>query len=211
MRLRFPTFAQMRFLVCLLVATALRLSCYAQTAYESACAELAAEKANDTERLHRFFTLNWEHTMLESPEFATYVGYPGQNGRWTDQSLEAIARRKRELRAPLQVLKSIAREKLSAGDQLNYDLFRRNVTDSIEGLRFPGEVHCDHPIKRDPAGSRGNPRNGSPQLHKRLRRHSLALRSLPILIDQNIILLRKGLKQGITPPRITLCVMSRNK
>jgi uncharacterized protein (DUF885 family) len=194
----------MRFLLCLLAATALCRCSYSQTAYETTCAQLAAEKANDTERLHRFFKLDWEHTMLESPEFATYVGYPGQNGRWTDQSLEAIARRKRELRAPLQVLKSIAREKLSAGDQLNYDLFRRNITDAIEGLRFPGEyvvITQLNGIQQDPAETLETaPHNSIKDYEDILSR----LRSLPLLIDQNIILLRKGLEKGITPPRITL-------
>jgi len=32
--------------------------------------------------------------MHEAPEYATQVGYPGQNDRWTDDSLEGIARRK---------------------------------------------------------------------------------------------------------------------
>ena len=36
--------------------------------------------------------------MIEYPEFATSVGYPGQNWRWTDNSLSAIARRRKDQR-----------------------------------------------------------------------------------------------------------------
>src|SRR5437899_275711 len=90
----------------------------AQTAYERDCARLAAANARDAERLHQLFKLDWEHTMRDNPEYATAVGYPGQNDRWGDSSLEAIARRQRELRAPLAVLKTIRRAKLGVADQL---------------------------------------------------------------------------------------------
>src|SRR5437868_12361691 len=94
----------------------------------------------DSVRLQQLFAQNWEYTMHQYPEFATSVGYPGQNARWTDYSLEAIARRKRELNDPLNVLRTIDRAKLGPTDQLNYDLFRRNLTDDIEESRFPGEL-----------------------------------------------------------------------
>src|SRR5690242_19456479 len=76
----------------------------------------------DSTRLPELFQVNWEYRMTEFPEFATAVGYPGQDARWTDVSLEAIARRKLELAEPLAVVKSIRRERLSAADRLNYDL-----------------------------------------------------------------------------------------
>src|SRR5437870_4377800 len=117
---------------CLTYVTALR----AQTDFERDCARLASASADDTERLHQLFKLDWEHTMHENPEFATEVGYPGQNDRWTDSSLEAIERRKRELNAPHKAILSIKRSALSAVDQLNYDLFRKNSEDSTEGEPF---------------------------------------------------------------------------
>src|SRR5205809_3622229 len=97
------------------------------------------EKLSDTDRLHRLFDLSWEYSMKESPEFATGVGYPGQNDRWSDLSLEAIERRKKELQAPMKVMRSIDRAKLGAIDQLNYDLFLKNQQDAIDGTRFKGE------------------------------------------------------------------------
>ena len=71
------------------------------------------EKLSDAERLHRLFDFSWEYTMKESPEFATSVGYPGQNDRWSDISLEAIARRKETDKLDLELIKSIDRTKLS--------------------------------------------------------------------------------------------------
>src|SRR5882724_4710725 len=107
--------------------------------FEQDCAGLAARRGDDAQRLHALFALDWEYTMRENPEFATMVGYPGQNDRWSDISLEAIERRKHELQALTRVIQSIDRMKLSALDQLNYDLFRKNNQDAMEGTRFKQE------------------------------------------------------------------------
>jgi uncharacterized protein (DUF885 family) len=167
-------------------------------------ASSSAQQQSDSARLRQLFAQNWEYTMREYPEFATAVGYPGQNARWTDNSLEAIARRKRELNDPLNTLRTIDRAKLSPTDQLNYDLFRRNYTDALEETRFPGEfmpitqmggVQQDVPstIAQMPAGS--------------VREYEdiiARLRGVPVLVSQTMVLLERGLAQGLTPPRITL-------
>src|SRR5437867_898194 len=93
----------------------------------------------DSARLHELFRVTWEYQMTEFPEFATDVGYPGQNARWTDNSLAAIARRKRELQEPIAVVRSIRRERLGAADRLNYDLFKRGVEEQVAASRFPDE------------------------------------------------------------------------
>lgn len=56
--------------------------------------ELLANKEArfDADRLHRLLDISWEYAMKESPEFATAIGYPGQNDRWIDMPFEAIAR-----------------------------------------------------------------------------------------------------------------------
>src|SRR2546425_8495836 len=121
------------------------------------------------------------------------VGYPGQNARWTDYSLEAIARRKRELNDPLTALRAIDRAKLSANDQLNYDLFRHDAIDALDESRFPGElmpvnqlggVQQDVPsiIAQMPAGR-------VPEYEDIIAR----LRALPVLVNETITLLERGL------------------
>ncbi len=74
------------------------------------------EKLGDADRLRRLFDFSWEYTMKESPEFATSVGYPGQNDRWSDVSFEAIARREETEKLDLELIKSIDRTKLSPTD-----------------------------------------------------------------------------------------------
>src|SRR5262245_63416912 len=92
---------------------------WAETPFEARCAALAAATGqSDGERLHALFDLFWSYSLDEYPESATAIGAPGRNDRWTDDSLEAIARRKRELEAPAAVLATIAPERLSAADRL---------------------------------------------------------------------------------------------
>src|SRR5271156_4907979 len=109
--------------------------------YQKKYEDLAADKTlGDADRLHKLFDLDWDRGLHESPEFATTVGYPGLDGLWTDMSEEAIDQRKTEAEWPLPVIKAVDRSKLSKADQLNYDIFRRDVELGIEGTRFPGEL-----------------------------------------------------------------------
>src|SRR6059036_1499945 len=158
----------------------------------------------DSTRLHELFKVNWEYQMTEFPEFATYVGYPGQNARWTDNSLQAIERRKRELEEPLAVVKAIRRDRLSPTDRLNYDLFRRGLEEQIEGNRFKDEYLAITQL--------GGVQQDVGQLLAQMPTTSVQdydnilarLNGVPALVDQAIVLLGKGLEAGITPPRVTL-------
>ena len=142
--------------------------------------------------------------MLESPEFATMVGYPGQNDRWTDESLEAIAARKRELPAALKALDSVDRARLNPSDQLNYDLFRKNTEQAIEGGRFKGEylpvTQLDGPQQETADILDLSPHGTVKDYEDILAR----LNGLPRLLEQTVVLMNKGLESGVTPPRITL-------
>ena len=195
-----------RFLNGLLALLLSCAACFSQTttAFERDCDKLAKSRSKDAVRLHQLFKLDWDHSLQESPEFATDVGFPGLNDRWSDNSVETIARRKRELHAPLKAIASIKRGKLSAGDQLNYDLYKRNYEQSLEGTRFPGEyfqITQLGGIQQDIA------RMLDVAPHTTVKDYEdiiSRLNGVPTVVDQTLVLLRKGLAAGITPPRITL-------
>ena len=174
------------------------------TAFENTCARIAAGKGADTNRLHQLFTETWKWTETESPEDATYNGFPGVNDRWSDLSLTAIERRKHELEAPMKVLKTIRRTALSAADRLNYDLFKRKLEDQLEGRKFLDELlttdQLDGPQQYIPDLLALMPAETPAQIHDILSR----LEGIPTVIDQQIALLQEGLKRGITPPKITM-------
>jgi uncharacterized protein (DUF885 family) len=174
--------------------------------YEKRAEALIAHRGPtpDAERLHQLFDLQWQYTMEEYPEFATYVGWPGQNHRWTDVSLEAVERRNREMEVPARVLATIDRGALGADDQLHHDLFRRGVEEALEGRRFKGEympINQMQGVQQNVAQTIAMMRvAATPDYEDVVAR----LHGVPRLIDQTITLLEKGLETRITPPRVTL-------
>ncbi len=161
-------------------------------------------KASETERLHALFKADWAYTMAEYPEYATYVGYPGGDTRWTDLSPAAIARRKQLASRGLPVLATIDRSQLNAVDRVSYDLFKRQAEEEVEGDRFPKELlqltQMDG-IQQD-AAQMFSVMQGATS--GQLENHLARLQALPAQVDKVIALLRDGLAKGITPPQITL-------
>ena len=98
-------------------------------------------QATEAARLHELFKVDWDYTLDAFPELGTYLGVPGYDMRWTDLAPAAIAERKRQVGRPLKVLATIDRAQLSAADQLNYDLFKRQAEEAVEGDRFPTELY----------------------------------------------------------------------
>ena len=159
---------------------------------------------SDAERLHRLFDIDWARGVRESPEFATDLGVPGEDDRWTDMSQAGIDQRKREAQWPLDAVKTIHRDALPPADQLNYDLFRYDAEEEVADNQFPGEYL--------PVNQLGGVQQTIPQVIAQMPTSNAQqygnilarMRAVPALIDQNIALMRRGVKLGITEPRIIL-------
>ncbi len=164
----------------------------------------AKDSAKDDERLWQLFDAHWEYQMESSPESATWRGYPGQNGRWSDLSLKAINEGKATDRLTLKAILSISRAKLTKDNQLNYDLFRRNAEMAVEKQKFPGEflvLNQMDGLPRDvPSMLEMMPAENVADYEDLLSR----LKGVPTLVDQTIALLQEGLARGIVPPKVPL-------
>ncbi len=172
--------------------------------YSQRFAALAtAPGLTDSARLHRLFNLDWEYTNVVYPASATFVGYPGQNDRWTDLSVAAIKRRQADFASELKVVGAINRARLNPSDQLSYDIFKRSVEELIEGTRFPGDLLQITQLD-GPQTSASTISAMPAQTVKDYSDIIARLRALPIVVDQTIALLDSGVKLGVTPPRITL-------
>src|SRR5690242_11820819 len=95
---------------------------------------LAAQKpgpkpAGAADRLHKLFDAEWEYTMRESPEWASQLGDKRYNDRWSDASLANIKKRHQHSLEVAQQLAAIPRTGLSQTDQINYDMFKRDLDD----------------------------------------------------------------------------------
>ncbi|HEX6864251.1 MAG TPA: DUF885 domain-containing protein [Thermoanaerobaculia bacterium] len=161
-------------------------------------------QGSESERLQKLFDLSWDYVMHSSPEFATFTGYPGLNDRWSDASFESIEFGEATGRKILAALLSIDRGKLDPSEQVNYDLARRRMERGIEGSKFPGELLVMSQV--------GGVQQGIPQLLAVMPARSVKdyenilarLKGIPRVIDQTLALLDKGLKSGVTPPKITI-------
>jgi len=193
-------------MVLLWLTTASRVHSASLSPYELACANLtsSAGKTAEHDRLWQLFDINWQNQMTEYPEWATSVGYPGQNGRWTDLSLEAINRRKRELDAPLKALQSIDRAKLNQEDQLSYDIFNYRLRSGIEGRRFPDELMPLNQLEGIQECAANTLTENPTSTVKDYEDIISRLRGVPTVIDQTMVLMKAGLKAKVTPPKITL-------
>ncbi len=177
-------------MVCVSVAgTFLTITAFAQT---------------ESEKLHRLFAEEWEWSMEAYPETATSTGYPGQDDRWTDMSADAIAARQVHERELLERLAAFDRGALSAADQLNYDLFKKDAELAVEGQAFYDvymPINQLAGVQQELASTIGRmPVDSTEDLENFLAR----LERAPARIRQEMELLKRGLELGTTPPKITL-------
>ncbi len=162
------------------------------------------QSLGDAPRLERFFQLSYDLEILENPGFATSTGDPRGQDRLSDLSEEGISRRQNVERDALALMESINRDALSEENRINYDLLRDRLAANVRGQQFP-----DHYLQMNQMGGPQQdiasllammPNTRASDLENQLAR----MEALPAYIDQSIVLMRKGLAAGITPPAITL-------
>jgi uncharacterized protein (DUF885 family) len=161
-------------------------------------------QGSESERLRKFFDLYWVTQMRASPEFATYIGYPGLDDRLDHLSPETLALARRIAREELAALSSIDRSQLTPAERVHYDLARWRLERAIEAERFPMEYLQINQMAGIQQGKvmllASMPARSVQDYENRLAR----LRAFPTAVDQSIALLSKGLEAGITPPKVTL-------
>ena len=156
------------------------------------------------QRLQRYYELSYDLAMLESPGFATYKGDPRGQDRLDDLSAAGIERRQKADRDSLALIKSINRDALSEAEWVNYDLLLDDLERDVNSQRFPTQ-YLQMNQMGGPQQSAARllammPNDRAEQLENQIAR----MEAFPEYVDQAIALMRKGLEQGVTPPKITL-------
>jgi uncharacterized protein (DUF885 family) len=179
-------------------------------------AQTGSNPSEAVRKFRAYLDEDWKRWMVEYPEMATAVGFPGQNRRWTAVSREGIETRISHLHESLAKLKSISRDSLPAAEQLNYDLYRELLETSEEGLQYG-----DDPIPfRDvvpgnfwmPMTQMGGIPQGSAETIASMPHRTVAdyedilarFEQLPKKVQQTMVLLQEGAKKGFTPPKLML-------
>src|SRR5258705_7941506 len=98
-------------------------------------AQTGSSPSEEARKFRAYLDEDWKRWMNDYPVMPTFVGYHGQNRRWSDDSPEGIEGRIKHLHKSLATLKSISREALPVSEQLNYDLYRGLLETAEEGLQ----------------------------------------------------------------------------
>jgi uncharacterized protein (DUF885 family) len=156
-----------------------------------------------TKALHALFESEWDYQMEQNPTRASVLGDRRWNDRWRDDNLDAIRKRQEHAKETLVRFKQIDRAKLSIADQLNYDLFKKDLEEDIEEFKFQMYLL--------PINQRGGIQTAD-ELTERLRFQTVKdyedwiarLRAFPALMDQDLALMREGAKARVMWPKIVL-------
>ncbi len=158
----------------------------------------AADKA-----LGDFLAREWNYTLEQQPIWASDLGDRRFNDRWPDESLEAIEARHAHDGQALAALQAIDRAALSPANQLNYDLYQRNLQTASEGHRFRFYL-C-------PLSQQGGVQDADSVIHslrfttrKDYDDWLTRLEKLPAYLDQTTALMRAGIKEKIVLPKVVM-------
>jgi uncharacterized protein (DUF885 family) len=145
----------------------------------------------------------WNYQMEQNPLGASSLGDRRFNDRWPDQSLAAIAQRQDHNLQVLETLKTVDRSKLSVKDQLNYDLFKGQYTDAVEGYQYHLYLmpltHMGGIQTRDELGNtlRFETTKDYEDWIARMQR-------LPVYMDQTIALMGEGVRTRTVLPKVIM-------
>jgi uncharacterized protein (DUF885 family) len=156
-----------------------------------------------TRALHALFDEEWEYAMRENPTWASALGDRRYNDRWPDLSLAAVERRHRHQSEVLDRLKRIDRAALSPADQLNYDLFKKDFEEGVEGYKYRWHLV--------PLNQRGGIQTESELADllpfttvKDYEDWIARLRAFPKMMDETIALMREGARVRMIHPRVIM-------
>lgn len=161
------------------------------------------ELQTPAQQLHRLFGMEWEYGLEQNPTGASRLGDRRWNDRWPDRSLDAICKRHEHDVALMVRLNRINRARLSPADQLNYDLFQKDLTEEIEEYKYRWYLV---PL---------NQREGiqtADDLASSLRFETVKdyddwvarLRNFPAYMDQTMALMREGIRTRMVLPEVIM-------
>ena len=155
-------------------------------------------------KLHELLNEQWEYTLRTSPELASIIGDKRYNDKLSDFSQAAIDADLRQARVFLQKFQQIDTTGFPEQEQLNRDLMVRDLRERLEAAKFKewempvtqfGGLHIDTPQFVTSL---------SFSTVKDYEDYIARLKQLPRAFDETMIQMRKGMRDGLMPPKILL-------
>lgn len=170
------------------------------------CATTAPPPSTDPDaaaQLQEVIDTEWEQRLSHYPQLAARYGARIRRPL-TDMSLDAIEQRRDESEQLLALLEDIDRSQLERDAQINFAVMHRILSDRVDYYRFHGYLipmtvddgfHIA--LARLPNGQNLN----TPDAYDRYLEQ---LDAVPVYMQQHIDLLKMGLDQGMTLPKVVL-------
>ena len=146
----------------------------------------------------------WNYTMRTSPEYASILGDKRWNDKLSDGSQKAIDDDLARAKTDLAKFEAVDTASFPDQEVLNKALMVRDLRMQLEGARFK---NWEMPVSQN-----SGPHIDLPQLVSLLSFKSVKdyddycsrLRQVPRVFDETIIQMRKGLSEGLMPPKLLL-------
>ena len=163
----------------------------------------ATGRADMTSDFRALLEEHWEWTLASSPVLASRLGDRRYNDQWPDDSPAGFERRHNEARDFLRRVYAIERSALPPDEQLNYELFRRQLQDSVDAYPFGG-----HQLPFSHRGGVQDLENLTNQLRfvtvQDFDDWLTRIGKVDEVVEQTIDLAEAGRKAGIVAPRILM-------
>ena len=154
-----------------------------------------------TQALHQLFDREWEYQMAHDPVTASELGDRRWNDKWQDLSLNAVRETFQHAREVLAQLHAIDRAQLSAEDQVSYDVFDYNTSDYLQGEPYKWYLVRTNTFEGIQTVE-GTVNSLRFETVKDYDDWLGRMRNFPAYMDQNIGLMREGIKDHILLPKV---------
>ena len=145
--------------------------------------------------LYELLDSEWVYLMHEFPEWATDVGYPGQNDRWTDLTPESNGRRREDLNEFLAQLRWGNRSQyLDDDSKVDFKAVQHWVIDRLAGYGFHDDylpISQQSGVQIDAVGTLDRQPHRTTQDYMDI---IARLRALPAYVDQTIAMMQHGIE-----------------
>ena len=165
-------------------------------------AESDATKAA-TKAFHQLIDNEWQWTLHDDPEFASWLGDHRHDQRWQNLSLDAIERRHEYRQSVLEHQAKIDSLLLSKQDRVSYELFRGQYQNAVDAYQFGWHLV--------PLTQRGGIQDTSSlasslrfETVKDYEAWNIRLYSFPEYMDQTLALMQEGVDRKIVHARVVM-------
>jgi uncharacterized protein (DUF885 family) len=175
---------------------------------KSASAEHSRSVEERLKSLRALLDDQWEYTLRTQPEFASIVGDKRYNDKLSDFSQAAIDRDIRQLGVFLEKFEAIDTAGFPDQERLNRDLMVRELRERLAGVKFK---EWEMPVNQFVGTHIDLPQLVSSLSFATVKDYEdyvTRLKQVPRAFDELMIQMRKGMRDGLTPPKILLMQVS---